>query len=471
MTAAPGPVAAVTGGTVVTPDGERPADVLISGGRIAAVLPPGAGAGGGGPAVDARGCYVLPGGVDPHTHLMPDIHRATTAAARGGTTTVLSFTAPQPGETDLAALLRSLDEVAAGRPVIDVGLHAMIYDPCRTPVSDLARMRAAGAGAIKIFMAYPELGIMCPDRRLPGLLAGARDAGLMTAVHCENGPFIESLTEAAVRAGRRGAGVYAATRPPETEEASVAAVLAAAALAGAPCYLVHLSTAGALDQVRLARQRDRPPVLAEVCPHHLLLDEGRYTAPDAGRYLVAPPLRPAADAAALWDGLASGTVDTVGSDHCQHQTPLPGELAPAGQSWFYGLAGIGARLPLLLAEGQARGLPMTRLAQLASAGPARAFGHYPRKGALVAGADADIAVWDPAGQTVLDTGGLGDGTGDSVYAGRAIRGRVTAVLARGRLLVAGGEPADRTAGGAGTRGRYLAAGPPPAWARDAELPD
>jgi dihydropyrimidinase len=282
---------------------------------------------------------------------------------------------------------------------------------------------------------------MCTVRRLHELMAGARQAGLMTSVHCENGPLIESLTEEAVRAGRRGAGVFAATRPPDVEEESASAALTAAALAGAPSYLVHLSTAGALDQIRLARARPggRPPVFAEVCPHHLLFSESRYTGQDAGRFLVCPPLRPAADTEALWAGLADGTVDAIGSDHCQVRTPVPGELVPDGQDYHYGLAGIGARLPLLLSEGRARGLPLTRLVQLTAAGPARAFGHYPRKGALVAGADADAVVWDPAGETVLAAGGLGDGTGDSVYAGRRIRGAVTEVLLGGQVIVSGGE--------------------------------
>ena len=136
---------------------------------------------------------------------------------------------------------------------------------------------------------------MCSTRRLHELMAGAREAGLLVQVHCENGPLIESLTDGAVRGGQRGAQVFAATRPPEVEEEAVARTLATAALAGAPCYLVHLSTAGALDQVRLARRRDRPPVYAEVCPHHLLMDDSVYTGPDAGRFLVCPPLRSAAD--------------------------------------------------------------------------------------------------------------------------------------------------------------------------------
>jgi len=444
-----GEVTAVTGGTVVTPDGERRADVLIRGGKIAAL---GSAGSAGGQRVDASGCYVLPGGVDPHCHLMPDVRHATAAAARGGTTTVLSFTNPGAGESDLAALLRCRDEVADGRAAVDIGLHAMIYDPERTSAADLTAARDAGAGAIKIFLAYAELGIQCSTGRLFELMSSARRLGLLVQVHCENGPLIDALAGDARRAGRRGARAFADTRPPEVEEEAVARVLAVAALTGAACYLVHLSSAGALDQVRLARSRRRPQVFAEVCPHHLLLDDRSYAGAGAGRYLVAPPLRPAVHLAALWQAVADGTVDAVGSDHCQVRTPVPADLGPAGESYAYGLAGIGARLPLLLSEGLARGVPIGRLVQIAAANPARAFGHYPRKGALVPGADADITVFDPAGQTMLDLGGLGDAAGDSVYAGRRLRGRIQAVLLRGRPIVVDGELARHGSG------RYLPAG-------------
>src|SRR6266567_1565202 len=242
-------VTAVTGGIVVTPHGERRADVLITGGRVAAIGEAGSAPG---QRVDAAGCYVLPGGVDPHCHLMPDVRRATAAAAR-----------------------------------------------------------RAGAAAIKIFLAYAELGIQCSTRRLFELMCAARQHDLLVQVHCENGALIDALTASALAAGRAGARVYAGTRPPEVEEEAVARVLAVAALTGAACYLVHLSSAGALDQVRLARSRDRPAVLAEACPHHLLLDDSRYAGADAARYLVAPPLRPAVHLAALWQAVADGTVDAV----------------------------------------------------------------------------------------------------------------------------------------------------------------
>ncbi len=456
-------VSAIVGGTVVTPDGPRRSDLLLSGGTIAglgraAPVPPGQGAVGG-QQVDAAGCYVLPGGVDPHCHLMAQVRLATAAAALGGTTTALSFTNPDPGQGDIDGLLSRRAELAGGGAVIDVGLHAMLYDPEHTTPADLAAARRAGAAAVKVFLAYPELGIMCSPRRLFELMTVARRLGLLVQVHCENGPLIEALVDTVTRdtaadPGRRGARAFCDTRPPEVEEEAVASTLAIASLTGAACYLVHLSTAGAIELVRLARRKRRSPVFAEVCLHHLLLDEHSYAGADAGRYLVAPPLRGRDHIEALWEAVADGTVDAVGSDHCQTRSAVPAELTAPGESCEYGIAGIGARVPMLLSEGLARGIGVSRLVQLVSENPARIFGHYPRKGALAPGSDADVVVFDPAGETVVGPDSFDDGTGPSVYAGHRRRGRVRAVLLRGALTAADGV----LVGGPGS-GRYLPAGP------------
>jgi dihydropyrimidinase len=457
-------ITAVVGGTVVTPSGLARADVHVRGGRVVAV---GRHPAAGGPQLDASGCYVLPGGVDPHCHLMAGVQPATAAAARGGTTTVLSFTSPAVGERDLDALLRNRGELDQDGAVVDVGLHAAIYDPGHLTPDDLLAAKRAGAAAIKIFLAYPELGIMCSTRRLYELMSSARELGLLVQVHCENAPLIDALVAEALQAEAGAAGVtatagtgpghrpriFADTRPPEVEEEAVARTLAAASLAGAPCYLVHLSSEGAVDQVRLARRRGHPAVFAEACVHHLLFDDACYARADAGRYLVAPPLRARRHVEALWEGLADGTIDTVGSDHGQVRSPTAGPLADAGHSYLYGLAGVGPRLPALLSAAAARGLPIERVVQLAAANPARAFGHYPRKGTIAPGSDADLVIFDPEGSAVLPGDGFGDGTGDSVYAGLAVRGRVRDVVLRGRHIVCEGELTGQRG-----YGRYLPAG-------------
>lgn len=440
---------------MITPRGARRTDVLISGGKVAALGDagnPGTGrtAQAAGQRIDAAGCYVLPGGVDPHAHLMADARSATAGAALGGTTTALSFTNPADGEDDVECLLRRRTELARARPVVDVGLHAMLYHPHEVSPAELAAAKRAGAAAVKVFLAYPEFGIMCSSRRLFELMSAASLLGLAVQVHCENGHLIEALAAGALRSGACGPLAFARTRPPEVEEEAVARALAIASLTGATCYLVHLSSAQAIEQVRLAKTRGQPRVIAEACTHHLLLGEDRYAGADAQRFLVAPPLRSAGHAEALWAAAADGTIDTIGSDHCQVRSPAAAEFSPTGESLEFGIAGIGARVPLMLSEGLARGLPIERLSQLTAANPARAFGHYPKKGAIVAGSDADIVVFDPAGKSDVTAATFDDGTGDSVYAGFRLRGRIRAVLIRGRLTVSGGELVD-----AAGRGRYL----------------
>jgi dihydropyrimidinase len=386
--------------------------------------------------------------VDPHGHIMADVAAATRAAALGGTTTVLSFTNPGPGEGAVACLLRRREELAAAPPAVDVGLHAMLYRPDHVVPADLKALRDAGVRGIKVFLAYPELGIMWSTRGLFELMTEAARQGQIVQVHCEDGQMIEGLAAAAIAAGRAGARLFAETRPPEAEAASVALALSTAAVTGATCYLVHLSCAQAADQVRLAREYGSPTLYGEVCLHHLLLDDRRYQRADAERYLVAPPLRPPGHPEALWQALADGTLDTVGSDHCQERSRTIGELAPDGRGYRYGIAGIGARLPLLLSRGLARGLPIERLAEVACANPARAFGHYPRKGVLAPGSDADLLIWDPAAETTIAAGTFDDGTGDSVYVGERLTGQVRDVLLGGRALIRQGRFVAEGAAGA-----------------------
>src|SRR5689334_19931114 len=311
----------------------------------------------------------------------------------------------------------------------------MLYRPDHVVPDDLQALRDAGVCGIKVFLAYPELGIMWSTRGLFALMTAAARQGQMVQVHCEDGQVIDGLAAAAIAAGRTGAALFAETRPPETEAASVAVALSTAAITGTTCYLVHLSCSQAIDQVRLARERGSPALYGEVCLHHLLLDDRCYQGTDAERYLVAPPLRPPGHPEALWQALADGTLDLVGSDHCQERSRTIGEFAPDGRGYRYGIAGAGARLPLLLSRGLARGLPIERLAEVACASPARAFGHYPRKGVIAPGSDADLLIWDPAAETAIGADSFDDGTGDSVYAGARLTGTVRDVLLRGRVLV------------------------------------
>jgi dihydropyrimidinase len=268
-------------------------------------------------------------------------------------------------------------------------------------------------------------------------------------VQCENGGVVQALVAEALAAGRREPRWFAATHPVAVEAEAVARTLAIAALARAPVYLVHLSCRAALARVRTA-QGEGQPVRAEACTHHLVLGAERYESADAARYLVVPPLRDAAESDAIWQALADETLATVGSDHAQ--VPFrPVQGAPRDFSQLpYGLPGIELRLPLVLSEGIARGIALERLVELLAGAPARLFGLYPRKGAIVPGADADLVVWDPSSSWTVEARCLHDGLSETPYEGLTVRGRVRHVLRHGELVVLDGEPT-----GAGAEGRYM----------------
>jgi dihydropyrimidinase len=407
----------IAGGLVVTPDGAREADVVVEGGVIAAIEEPSQGG-----DLSAEGCVVLPGGVDPHAHPLADVAAATTAAARGGTTTVLAFTSPRPGESPAAAFVRARDELLPAAAV-DVRLHAAIWEPERLGRPELEELARVGGRGVKLYLAFPELGMLPSDRKLYETLRDASRLGLLVQVHCESSGAIDALVAEALADGRTEARVFAETRPPLVEEEGVARTLAYARLADAPVYLVHLTTAGSLDLVRAARRRGQQ-VWAEACTHHLALDASVYERADAERFLVVPPLRARSDVEALWEAVADGTLDAIGSDHAQtlyHPPFPPGDF----RSLPYGFSGIDVRVPIVLAEGTRRGVPLTRLADLLAGGPARAFGLAPQKGAIASGADADLVVWNPDVRRTLDA---------SPFDGRELAGDIVHVVARGRVM-------------------------------------
>lgn len=428
----------IRGGKVVTPDGVIQGDLSVESGRITAIgpdLPPAD------EVVDARGRYVLPGGVDPHCHLMDDLGASTRAAALGGTTSALSFSLPIDDEHPVSAFQRARDKVERGEAHIDIGLHAMVYRPNLLRESDIERLAELGADGIKVFLAYPELDIMATGTSLYRTMVSAARVGLPVQVHCEDGELIEALVLRAAERGEHGPETFAGVRPPVVEDVAVYRALEIAALAGSDCYITHVSSAGAIDHIRAARLRAARRITAEVCLHHALLDVAEYCGPSAGALLVAPPLRAKDHVAAVRTALLDGTIDTVGSDHSQSRTAVDKRICPHGDG-CYGIAGIGARVPLLLSWGLENDVPIERLAHLLAAGPARAFGYDARKGRLSVGCDGDVVVWNPAGEWTVEADSFPDGTGTSPYLGRRVRGRVEFVALRGTTLVRDGVLAE-----------------------------
>ncbi len=431
-------------GRVVTPKGVVDADVAVAAGVVVAIGP-GAGAGfrssPGLREIDAEGCFVLPGGVDPHCHLMAGLGDASRAGALGGTTTALSFSLPEDGEDTLSAFRRARAKVTAGESAIDIGLHAMCYQPNLLTSAEVEQLADLGADAVKVFLAYPELGIMATGDGLHRVMTAATRHGLRVQVHCEDGELIEALVEDAAALGSTGPLTFAGVRPPVLEEVAVRRALAAAQLTGARLYITHLSSADAIGHVQRARAAGQRGISAEACLHHLLLDLGEYEGPAADQLLVAPPLRTADHVAAVRAALLDGTLDTVGSDHSQQRTPVDGRICPCADAQ-YGIAGIGARMPMLLSWGTRAGVPIERLAHVLSTGPADAFGYGPRKGRIAVGSDADLVVWDPERRWTVEAGSFEDGTGTSPYLGRKVQGWIRFVSLRGRVLVEDGQPAE-----------------------------
>jgi dihydropyrimidinase len=435
----------IRGGQVVTPKGVRQADVVVEGERIVSVSRQ---ASRDGASIDARGCYVLPGGIDPHTHLLTGISPATRSAAFGGTTSVLCFTSPRSNETAPDAVVRARAE-AKGHSAIDVAFHAVVRNPDRLTTQHLDRLKALGVRGVKLFLAYPEQELMVSDGCLYRVLRESTRLRYTVRVHCENGSVVDALVDESVTRGRRGVRDFVRSRPPAVEEEAIARTLAIARLAGSPVYITHITTAAGMAQIRSARARGQT-VHAEVCLHHLLLDERRYEGKQAERFLVVPPLRAPDDREALWSAIADGTVDTVATDHPQARyQPEPTDTGDF-RSLPYGLPGIELRIPLVLSEGLRRKIPITRLAAVLGTRAAQIFGLFPRKGAVIPGGDADIVVWDPRPRSTVAASALHDGLGETPYEGTKVRGAVRCVLLRGRMLVSDGGWA-----GAPSAGRVL----------------
>jgi dihydropyrimidinase len=432
----------VRNGTLITPGGIIAADVGIVGERITAL-----GEGLRGKVeLDATGCYVLPGGVDPHTHLqMPvgdytsadDFASGTVAAALGGTTTVIDFVEPADGESLLDALATRQAE-AEGHTAIDYGLHMTIptwHAAHPETLGAVAEMVAAGVSSFKLYLAYE--GFRLDDAQLYRVMKAIAAASGLPIGHCENGPLCDALRAQAVTRGNTSPIYHALTRPSRQEAEAVSRFIDMAALAGSPAYIVHVSCADSMSRIRAARARGEA-VYSETCPQYLLLTEAALDQ-DGGELLVcSPPLRTEEDNDALWSGLAFGDLDVLATDHCPFTT-----AEKCGHADFTtvpgGLPSIEARISLAYHFGQLHGMTPQRWVEVCCTNPARIFG-LSRKGQIRPGFDADLAIFDPNHRVTLQAGKtLHERVDWSPYEGMVIQGWPRDVLSRGRLVVRDGE--------------------------------
>jgi dihydropyrimidinase len=453
----------ILGGTVVTVEGSRRADVAVRGGVIEAVEPDLSGPAAGAADVgDATGMLVLPGVVDVHTHTRvasdaePDrFFGDSVAAAFGGTTTFLSFNNPGTGSSPAAerSLLTGVREWRAatdGDSAIDIGLSLGISGHADEPLRELPATIDAGIATSKAFMVYD---FALPDRRLLEAMRVMAGHGGMLQVHCEDPVLLEAAVAGALARGETAPRFHASSRPPYVEAVATARALAFARLVEAPVHVVHLSSAAALDEVRRAKAAG-VRVTAETCPHYLVLTEDRYDEPDPTRcacFIIAPPLRSAADRDALWEGLADGSLDLVATDHVPDRMGVEKSEAGRGVSFDQisnGAPGIETLLTLVYSEGVAQGrITLERMVDLLAATPAWRFG-LASKGALEVGLDGDIVLFDPTARRTIRANDLHHTSDYTPYEGLEVQGAVRSVFVRGQPVIRDGAFVGRR--GAGT---------------------
>ena len=434
------------GGTVVSGSGSQVCDVLIDGEKIeqvaAQITCPEAN------VVDVTGKLLFPGFIDAHTHFDLDVCNTTTAdnfdigtrsAIRGGTTMVIDFACPNKGES-LQYGLDLWHKKADGRSSCDYSFHMTIDDWNDAIKAEVPKMFEQGISSFKMYMTYPAM--MIGDKDLFYALEEIKRFGGIAGVHCENAGVIDALIEQHKKDGKMKPASHPECRPNATEAEAVAHLLRICEVADTPVVIVHLSTKEALGEVLAARARGQK-VYVETCPHYLTLDESGYYEEDfrkAAGYICAPPLRTKADQELLWKGLYNGAIQTVSTDHCSFTLAQK----EAGREDFTkipgGLPGVETRGVLMYTFGVAAGkITKEKMAEVLSENPAKLYGTYPRKGAILPGSDADIVVYDPDAETTVCAADMISAAEYTPYEGMRTSGSIAQVYLRGQLAVDHGE--------------------------------
>ena len=437
----------ITNGTVVTASGTTRADVRIEGGKISAI---GLGlAAGADTVIDATGKHLLPGGIDVHTHLsMPsmgtvtcdDFYTGHLAAAMGGTTSHIDFCL-QPKGSSLKAALDTWHAKAEGRALIDYGFHLIITDLTEEVLEEIATLPSLGVTSIKLFMAYKGT-LQIDDATLFRCLEKARDAGIMTLVHAENGDAIELLVQEALERGQAAPIYHALTRPPQLEAEATGRAVALAEVLGAPLYVVHLTCELALGRVREAQARGAR-VWGETCTHYLFftkqdLERGDF---EGAKFVCSPPLREVQDQAALWAGLRDNSLSVISTDHCPF-TFDPQKMV--GRSDFSlipnGVPGIEDRMMAVHQAGVNGGhFDLERFVALTATNPARLFGLEGVKGSIAVGHDADIVLWDLGREHTIASATNHGATDYTLYEGMKVTGKPVMTMIRGEVVTNHGQ--------------------------------
>lgn len=438
----------ITNGLVVTADGSYPADVLVDGETIALVGADLAAAGVTADAtLDATGKYVVPGGIDVHTHMELPVggtfakdtfESGSKAAAHGGTTTIIDFAAQTKGRP-LREGLETWHAKAAGNAVLDYGFHMMIADVNDATLAEMDQLIAEGVPDFKLFTAYPGVQFS-PDDHIFRAMQRTRKNGGLIMMHAENGPVIDVIAADLVAAGMTDPIGHALARYSILEGEATNRVIRLAEAAGVPVYIVHLSSRDALEAVTAARDRGAM-AFAETCPQYLFLSlDDMGNGFEGAKYVCSPPLRPKDHQADLWRGLRTDDLQLVATDHCPFDFHGQKEL---GRGDFRkipnGLPAVEDRVDLLHDGGVVGGrISRERWVEIMATAPAKMFGMYPKKGTIAVGSDADILLYDPNRRRTISAATHHMDVDYSIFEGFEIQGGSDVVMSRGTILVRDG---------------------------------
>ncbi len=433
----------IRGGTIVTADLSYQADVLIEGGRIAAI-----GQGLVGDTVlDAGGCLVMPGGIDPHTHLeMPfmgtysadDFESGTRAALAGGTTMVVDFALPSPGQGLLDAL--QMWDNKSGRAHCDYSYHMAVTWWGQQVFDEMQAVVDRGITSFKHFMAYKG-ALMVNDDELFASFRRVGDLGGVAMVHAENGDVVAELSTRLLAEGNTGPEAHAYSRPPQVEGEATNRAIMVADMAGVPLYVVHVSCEDSHEAIRRARAQGKR-VWGEPLIQHLTLDESEYFNADwdhAARRVMSPPFRNKQHQDSLWAGLQSGSLSVVATDHCAFTTDQKRTGIGDFTKIPNGTGGLEDRMPMLWTHGVGTGrLTPNEFVAVTSTNIAKILGMYPKKGAVLVGSDADLVVWDPEATKTITAGAQQSAIDYNVFEGQTVKGLPRFTLTRGVVAVTEG---------------------------------
>src|ERR671938_353706 len=394
--------------------------------------------------IDANGKLVIPGGIDPHTHMeLPfggtessdDFRTGTIAAAHGGTTTIIDFAVQYKGQSLIDAV-DNWHTKAEGNTAIDYGFHLITTELEDNQIEELYTVMDEGITSFKLFMAYPGV-FLVDDATIFRAMSAAGERGGLICMHAENGVVINEIIKRALAAGRTAPKYHALTRPTIAEAEGVHRAIAIAEMAESPVYIVHLSCADALNQVRQARDRGIP-AFAETCPQYLFLSIDDYGDDFNGaKYVMTPPLREKWNQQELWKGLKTDDLQVISTDHCPFCMKEQKELGRDDFSKIpNGAPGVENRVPLIYNGGVVENrVSLNRFVELTSTAAAKMFGLFPRKGTIAVGSDADIVIFDPEKEQTISAKTHHMNVDYSAYEGKTIRGTVETVLSRGRACI------------------------------------